>query len=269
MARTNMNATRVKPENSELLTLRVLRSERLSPHFMRVTLGEGDIDRFTPMGYDQWFRLFIPVSDTSLSRLPNRLTTLAYAKYLTISKTERPILRNYTVRASRDGELDVDFVLHTAPDGTSGPAATWAQSCKPGDPVALLDEGISFNPPPGIRHTILATDESGVPAAAAILASLPRDFEGKALLEIPSPEDKQDVDAPPNVEVRWLPREDPHALPGQTALKEAMALPLPDTPFFGWTTGEQSLPTTLRRHWTKSGVPKTNIMFCGYWKSTH
>ncbi|WP_174555135.1 siderophore-interacting protein [Actinomadura hibisca] len=265
MAKTNMNTVRIKPEVSEPLTLHVLRSERLSPHFLRVTLGDGDVARFTPMGYDQWFRLFIPVADDSLSRLPDKFNTLAYAKYLTISKTSRPILRNYSVRAfHKDAkELDVDFVLH---DTSAGPAAEWAQKCKPGDKVAILDEGISFNPPPDVRHTLLVADESGLPAAAAILASLPDDFQGKALLEIPAPEDEQALTTPPGVELTWISRKDAHDTPGRAALSAALALPLPEAPFFGWVVGEQTLPTTLRRHWVKAGVPKDHIMFCGYWR---
>ena len=39
MARTNMQSTRVKPERSELLVLHVLRRERISSGFARVTLG--------------------------------------------------------------------------------------------------------------------------------------------------------------------------------------------------------------------------------------
>jgi hypothetical protein len=46
-------------------------------------------------------------------------------------------------------ELDVDFVLHgSAADGTAGPAAVWARNCARGDAVAVLDEGIGFNPAP-------------------------------------------------------------------------------------------------------------------------
>src|SRR5699024_10389053 len=101
MARENMRARGVKPEQPKLLTLEVLRTERLSKSFSRVTLGRGDIDEFVYMGFDQWFRLFIPVSEDSLARLPAKLDTLAYMRYLTISKTSRPVLRNYTVAAYR------------------------------------------------------------------------------------------------------------------------------------------------------------------------
>lgn len=37
MQRGNITATRVKPESARPLRLHVLRSERLSPHFARVT----------------------------------------------------------------------------------------------------------------------------------------------------------------------------------------------------------------------------------------
>lgn len=273
MARTNMTATRIKPEVEQLVTMHVLRRERISPNFARVTLGGGDIARFTPMGFDQWFRLFIPVSETSLSRLPQKLDTFAYLRYLAISRTERPVLRNYTVRAFRedgaDGpELDIDFVLHgSAADGTSGPAATWAETCAVGDAVAILDEGIAFNPSDEVaRRAVLVTDETGLPAAAGILASMRRDAVGTAIIEVPDVDDAQDIDAPEGFEIRWVPRTDPHAVPGVAALAAATALPIDDEPFFGWAVGEQSLATSMRRHWVQAGVPKTSISFCGYWK---
>jgi len=274
MARQNLTATRVKPETAELLTLRVLRSERLSPHFARVTIGQDDVGSFTPMGFDQWFRLFIPVAEGSLERLPNKLNALAYARYLTIAKTSRPVLRNYSVRAYRpdgpDGpELDVDFVLHgSAEDGTAGPAATWAQNCARGDAVAILDEGIGFNPAPGREHFLLVTDETGLPAIAGVLASLPRDATGHAVVELPDAEDRQALDAPPGVEVTWLPRTR-GAVPGRAALATAQDLAVPATAVHGWVVGESAMAVALRRHWVRAGIPKNDIMFCGYWKARH
>ncbi|MBK1783389.1 siderophore-interacting protein [Prauserella cavernicola] len=276
MARSNFSATRVKPETSRLLTPHVLRRERISEHFARVTLGGTDLVDFTHMGFDQWFRLFIPIAQDSLSRLPNKLDTLAYARYLAISKTSRPVLRNYTVRAFRqdgtDGtggpELDVDFVLHGNPEGElPGPAATWAQSCSPGDPVAILDEGIGFTPRPGLDRVRLVADESGLPAVAGILASLPEDTLGEAIIEVPADDDRQELRKPPGVDVTWVVRTDPSATPGQAALAAAVEHDEPGEPCYRWVVGEQSLPTSLRRHWVRAGVPKEDIMFCGYWRA--
>lgn len=273
MARTNMNATRVKPDATRLLTLRVVRRERLSPHIVRVTLGDGDIAHFVPMGFDQWFRLFLPVSEASLERLPNKLDTLSYLRFLAIAKTERPVLRNYTVRAHRvDGaqgpELDVDFVVHgSVDDGTSGPAATWAQTCRPGDSVALLDEGIAYNPPPTVAGEVeLVGDETAMPAVAGILASLPRSVTGRAFIEIPHADDRQELDAPAGVDVRWVVRDDRRAVPGAAVLAAAVeAAPSPGGRFH-WAAGEQSLPAAMRRHWVRAGVEKGHISFTGYWK---
>ncbi|WP_172167227.1 siderophore-interacting protein [Pseudonocardia broussonetiae] len=271
MARTNMAATAVKPEVAETLRLQVLRRTEVSPHMARVTLGGGDVDRFRSMGFDQWFRLFIPVSDDSLDHVPPVFTRIAWAKLLAAPKASRPVVRNYTVRAHRalgtDGpEIDVDVVLHGEGDD-AGPGSTWARTCAPGDPVAILDEGIGFVPPPATAgRTVLVADESGLPAAAGILASLPADAEGLALLEVPAEADRQDLAPPPGVEVRWIVRTDPHDVPGRAAAALAQAQALPDGPFYGWTVGEQALPTGVRRHWVRTGVPKDHIMFCGYWK---
>lgn len=273
MARTSAEATRIKPENPRLLTLRVLRRTRLSPNFARVTLGGGDIGDFEHLGYDQWFRFFIPVSEGGLERLPNKLDMIAYARYLAISKAVRPVLRNYTVRDFRaegpDGpELDVDFVVHgSAADGTAGPAASWAQSCEPGDAVALLDEGRMFNLPDGLGHVLLVSDETGLPAVAGILASLPAETVGIAIIELPAIEDVQDLTAPDGVEVRWVVREDAHAVPGRAAFAAAEAHGLPADPFYGWVVGEQSLASGVRRLWVRGGVPKDRVSFCGYWKA--
>jgi NADPH-dependent ferric siderophore reductase len=273
VARTNMNATRVKPADARLQTMHVVRSERISPSFARVTLGGGEIAGFEPMGFDQWFRLFLPVSESSLSRLPNKLDTFAYLRYLAIAKTDRAVLRNYTVRAFRaegpDGaELDIDFVLHGEPgDGTSGPAATWAQQCRAGDAVALLDEGIGYNPAPSYAgRTLLVGDETALPAIGGILASLARDTTGLALIEVPHADDARHLGGPEGVEVRWIVRTDPHAVPGAAVRAAAEAEPVPNEPFAAWVAGEQTLVADVRRHWVRAGVPKDAIAFTGYWR---
>lgn len=273
MASQNLSRTRVAPQTEGLITLHVLRKESITPHLVRVTLGGGDVADFVPLGRDQWFRLFLPVAgDEALSRLPNKLSTVSYLKFLTISKTERPILRNYTVRAHRadgpDGpEIDVDFVLHgSAAEGTAGPASTWAETCEPGATVALLDEGIGFNPPDGLTDLRLVADETGLPAVAAILEGLPPETTGEAIVEVPTAEDRQELSAPAGVTVRWVVREDAHAKPGEAALAAVQAAPVASTPFYGWTVGEQALATGVRAHWVAQGVPKENITFVGYWR---
>lgn len=276
MVQTNMRSTRVKPLHSELIVLHVLRTQRLSPSFVRVTLGGGDIDNFAPLGFDQWFRLFIPVHGGNLERLPGKLDIIAYTRYLSISKATRPVLRNYSVSGWRavgteGAELDIDFVIHGSAEGeSSGPAAGWAQHCVPGDAVALIDEGITFTPAQGIEHIRLVADETGLPATGNILATLARSaptITGEVIVEVPHPEDRLPLTAPEGVNIHWVVRDDTHAVPGTAALAAARQLPSPVTRAYGWAVGESALPIAMRRHWLSQGFAKHDILFCGYWKA--
>ena len=268
----------VKPDNQDLLHLTVLRTQRLSSHWMRVTLGGGDIDRFAPMGYDQWFRIFLPLGgDEGLERLPAKAHKLVgYLRYLRIPNGVRPVMRNYSVRAFRagtggtDAELDVDFVLHgSAAEGTAGPASRWAETCGVGESVVIIDEGLAFNPARGTDRVLLVADETGLPAIASICATLPEDAVGLAIVEVPTAEDALDFDRPKGVEVRWIVRH-PADKPGEPALSALTALSpveLPASPFHAYIVGEQSLPTGARRHLVNDRrIDRDLVSFCGYWR---
>ncbi len=265
-------STLIKPARRHLIRLEVLRSERITPHFQRVTVGGGTIDDFTPMGWDQWFRMFIPTDDEfGLDQVPDKVNFLGYVRYLRIDKGHRPVLRNYTVRAfrpvgSRGPELDIDFVLHgSAEDGTAGPASAWAKTCRPGDQIGIVDEGIAFNPDRGVDRVLLVADETGVPAVAGILASLPDTATGTAILEVPTIQDVFDLSQPLRFDVRWLSRT-PHERPGSVALETLRALPVDPAGMHAFVVGEQGLVAGARRHLVETGVPKDQISFVGYWK---
>jgi NADPH-dependent ferric siderophore reductase len=265
----------VKPETDGLVHLTVLRTVQLSPHWIRVTLGGGEIDRFRPMGYDQWFRMFLPLGgDAGLERIPAKANKLfGYLKYLRIPDGVRPVMRNYTVRAFRpattttDAELDVDFVVHgSAEDGTAGPASRWAQSCRPGESVVVIDEGLGFNPDLGTDRVVLVSDETGLPAVAGICASLPADASGLAIVEVPSAEDALDFPHPADISVRFLVRE-PDVTPGTLARPALREAALPASPFHAYVVGEQGLATGARRHLVaERGVSKDHVSFIGYWR---
>lgn len=266
----------VKPASAELIPLTVLHAERLSPAWMRVTLGGGGIERFTPMGYDQWFRLFLPVGgEEGLERAPVKANKVfGYLRFLRIPDGERPVMRNYTVRAhrpavgGRGAEIDVDFVLHgSAAAGTAGPASRWAETCRPGEHVLIIDEGLSFNPARGEERVVLVGDETALPAIASICASLPATATGTAIIEVPSAADALEFRHPDGVTVRWLPRTDA-AVPGRLALDALRETPLPQAPFHAYIAGEQSLASGGRRLLVgERGVDKRQVSFIGYWKA--
>jgi NADPH-dependent ferric siderophore reductase len=90
--------------------------------------------------------------------------------------------RHYTIRALREGSLDIDFVLHG-----HGPAAAWATDARPGAQIEALG-------PRG--HTRLAADadwhlfvgdDTCVPAIFAMLEALPTGARAIAFLEVETP----------------------------------------------------------------------------------
>jgi len=254
------------PANPTMLLAEVIRTERVTPNMIRVTVGGESLAQFEPMGFDQWFRLFIPKDDAAdFSRLPKRIDIVGYyAQYLRLPKATRPVMRNYTVREFRPEalELDIDFVAH----GDAGVASGWAERGVIGDQVAILDQGIGYNPAPGVDWQLFAADESGLPAVAGILRDLPRDTIGHAFLELESLDDMQPTGAPDGVELHWVVRR-PGAKPGTGALEAVQSLDFPPGALHAYVVGESALPTSLRR-WlvAERGVPKSNVTFCGYWR---
>jgi NADPH-dependent ferric siderophore reductase len=256
---TNITVTHAP---SGLVHAEVLRSERISPNFVRVTIGGSDVRRFEAQGFDQWFRLALPVDDgTALEKLPQRVDTRGYLKYLMVPKTTRPVIRNYTVREFRPevAELDIDFVVH----GTDGVAGPWATSVEAGAPVAFIDQGRGWKPVPAESYLLVA-DETGLPAIAGVLRDMPRDAVGHAVIEISDAADAQDVAAPNGINVHWVVRA--RERPGTLALATAQSLEIVGTPYV-FVVGESALATGLRR-WAvaQRGIPKTHVTFCGYWR---
>ncbi|WP_415951195.1 siderophore-interacting protein [Streptomyces sp. KLOTTS4A1] len=262
----------LKPERRDYLVVRGLARERISPGFVRVTLGGEALRGFEPMGYDQWFRLFLPVEKGL--RLPKRTGGLWFAEYMLMSKDTRPIGRNYTVRAHRaegihsEGpEIDVDFALHENGGGELGPASAWARDGSPEDEVAILDEGITFRPPPTARTHLLVGDETALPAVAGIIASTAGgEVPVRAYVEVPHEDDVQALEVPASTEIHWVVRKE-GAEAGESVLAEVKAARLPEGPAYAWVAGGRRLATGTRRHLVgERGWSKDSVTFTGYWR---
>lgn len=273
------------------ITAKVTAAKRISPNFVRLTVHSPELADWQHKGYDQWFRLVIPVpgKDTNFHKLAKRFDMLGYLRYLTLPKDTRPWIRNYTVRQYRQKtrELDIDFVTH-GDDGIAGP---WAARLPVGDMVAIVDQGLGYIPPQSENPKILvACDESALPAGIGILNDLPRAAHGIALFEIPDKQDMQEVNAPAGVDVRVLIR-DSTARPGTLALTTLQQLPAhaytcqaaktttsahennttPQcTEYSAFIAGEQQLATGGRRFLVnEKNINKKSISFCGYWRLGH
>jgi NADPH-dependent ferric siderophore reductase len=248
-------------------TSRALRAEvkavaQVTPNVRRITLA--GLDELAARGADQWFRLFLPRHREQPLRLP-RSTTEWWPETLAMPDAERPLVRNYTVRAARPNraEIDVDFVLH----GDEGAASAWAARAEPGDRVGVLDQGVTFAPPPGTRWQLLVGDETALPAIAGVLRTLPAGVPTRVYVELPSPQDAQPLRISRDVHVTWLARP-AGATAGSLATEAVSTAALPDADAtYAWLAGESSMVRNLRRHLVNTrGVAKSAITFTGYWR---
>lgn len=266
------NRRPVLPEVPRFYHLEVLRAADLSPSFRRLTVGSAELADFPYLGYDHWFRLFIPAAGQTRWRLPSTTSRFWYAQWLATPSRDRPHVNNYTVRSFRpmSNEIDIDVVLHRGAEGRlEGRVAQWASEVEPGGRLAILDQGLLFNRPAGTNSVLLAGEESALPAIEGILRSLPAEIGGDAVLEVPTAEDVRDLVHGPAIRVHWVVRAevDPAAVPGAAALAALCGLPSPDPDTYAFLVGESGLASGGRRHLVRAGLAKERITFCGFWRA--
>jgi NADPH-dependent ferric siderophore reductase len=253
-------------KNRRVLRAHVISTRKLSPGIVGVTIGGPDLAHFEYLGADQAFRLFFPRAGQAELRVPPPTAKGWMVPYLRMPAAARPHVRFYTVRAFRQGslELDLEVVAH----GIGAPGSGWASQAGPGDEVGLYDEGAMYTPPSTGGWQLLVGDESAMPAILAILEQQRPTFEACAFIEVPEEADVRGFDPPDGCNIHWLPRNDPSAVPGRLALQALMASELPTTPpAYAYIAGEGSLVADARRFLVRErGVPKARVKFIGYWK---
>ncbi|WP_307796498.1 siderophore-interacting protein [Actinomadura barringtoniae] len=242
----------------DFFDLQVVRTQRISPSLMRITYG-GDLDTFVTGGRDQRFKLFLPHPHQETPVVPRSEDW--FAEWRALDPAERGVMRSYTVREARPGEVDVDFVLH----GPAGPAGTWAAEAKVGDRVVILgptaeeNGGFDFHPPEGTRTVLLAGDETALPAIAGNLAWLPSQMRALVWIEVPHTGDHQNLPTRADADITWL--------PSGSLLDTVRAADLPDSGLYAWIAGEASTIRALRRHLVNErGMDRRSVTFTGYWR---
>ncbi|MFF0725834.1 siderophore-interacting protein [Streptomyces sp. NPDC004134] len=259
------------PEAAEpfrFFRLDVARTRRLSPTLLRITFGDdgaggpGSLDGFASGGRDQSLSLFLPQPGQTEPVMPTG--PCWFDEYRALDPGVRAVLRSYTVRAQRPGEIDIDFVLHTDP---AGPAAQWAAEAEPGDWIIALgpavpdNTGVRFRPPEGADHVIVAADETALPAASAILESLPAGLPVRAWIRVPHPDDAIAPHTAADAEITWL--------TGPTAgvVDALRAADLPAGRPYAWLAGEAGMVRELRRLLVRERkFDRRAVAFTGYWR---
>ncbi|MDN3264740.1 siderophore-interacting protein [Streptomyces sp. CSDS2] len=256
-------------------SLQVVRTRRLGPSLVRVTFTGADLHAFHSDGRDQSLSLFLPHPGQSEPAVPLELGDGWWQGWRELPDDVRAVMRSYTLRALRrdPDEIDIDFALHGVEPGAAtpaGPASRWAARAVAGDRVLLLgpavadNRAIRFRPPADTDLVVLCGDETAVPAATAILESLPAGTRVRAWLEVPHAGDVQDVRTEADAEITWLVRHD--GSPMAVDAVRAAALPAAALPYV-WLAGESGQVKALRRHFVgERGVDRRRVTFVGYWR---
>lgn len=248
---------------------RVVRTERLSPHLIRVVFGGDDLARVVSGGRDQRLKLFLPQDGQDVPVLPDVLDVDWYVRWRQLDPDVRGVMRTYTIRDARaePAEIDVDFALH----GDLGPASRWAQRARPGDPVSLLaptaadNGGVDFDPPEGTDWVLLTADETALPAVAAILGWLPAGTPVRVFAEVADPDDRIPLPTEADADITWLLRD---GADRTTAVLSAVSsAAFPPGAAYAWLAGESACVRALRRHLVADrALDRSRICFTGYWR---
>ncbi|MEV0595833.1 siderophore-interacting protein [Nonomuraea cavernae] len=238
----------------------VLRTERLTPHMIRVVLGGDGLRDFATRGLtDHYVKLVFPHEGVDY---PAPFSVKQVRE--TMPREVWPRLRTYTVRAwdPETLELTIDFVHH----GDKGLAGPWAAGAVPGDEIMMLGPGGDYAPDPEAAWHLLVGDESALPAIAASVEALSEGVPAYVFVEVDGPRDELKLGASADVRVSWLYRND---RPLGDALVEAVsALAFPEGDVHAFVHGEAGFVKRLRHHLrVERGVPMERLSISGYWRA--
>jgi len=233
----------------------VQRTERLTPHMVRVVFGGDDLTDFAVEHADSYVKLIFPVEG------------VVYGEPFDVAKiredhprTEWPVQRTYTVRSVVDGEVTIDFVVH----GDEGLAGPWAANAQPGDELWIMGPGGAYTPSPDAPWHLLSGDASALPAIAACLERIPAGAVAVAVVEVHGPAEEVPLSSPGDLRLHWVHRENPDP---EALLTFLRSLALPTGAPHSFLHGEADTVRAVRR-WARTdlGVTRELLSASGYWR---
>jgi NADPH-dependent ferric siderophore reductase len=228
-----------RPEPRELT---VLHRNRITPSLQRITLGGPGLAGFPAGQEGGYLKLFLGEDAKG-----------------------KPIVRTYTIRHQREGELDIDFALHG--DDSAGPATKWSLSAEPGETIKVGGPGAAKPLPEAHDFYLIAGDMTALPAISVNLAALADDARGVAVIEIQNDADRVELDKPDAIEVRWLVNREPGSQL-DLLVDELRGVALPQERIAAWAACEfasmRNLRAFLRDELQLRG---TSLYISSYWKA--
>jgi NADPH-dependent ferric siderophore reductase len=236
------------PARGSVGRLRITAVTTLTPAMLRLTAAvEEPHLPFDPAGPNQVLRLSPPD--------PSGATATSGA---------RPASRTYTIRRADPGSglLDIDVVLHG-----DGLFDRWARAAAPG---ALLDfTGPRPHAVPSFQAdaVVMSTDETGLPALAAVVEAAPAGLAVHTVVEVADAAEEQSLESAADLSVTWLHRDGAPA--GTTGAQERAlrSLGWPAGAVDVWIAGEAGEVRAIRRvAAAERGVERERLHAYGYWR---
>lgn len=240
--------------------LQVLRTERLSPHMVRIVAGGPDLAKFVAKdATDMYVKINFLQPGVEYAQPVD-----VFDIRDTMPREHWPVTRTYTVRwvDVAEQEIAIDFVVH----GDTGLAGPWAAAAIPGDRIIFTGPGGAYTPNPEADWHLFAGDEAALPAIAAALEFLPTEAIGHAYLEVDTAAEIQPINKPDGVELTWVFRNG--AMPDQsTALLDAVSNgPWLEGTVHAFVHGEREYMKGLRDLLLKQrGLDRSQLSLSGYW----
>ncbi|PZF84023.1 siderophore-interacting protein [Jiangella anatolica] len=176
----------------------------------------------------------------------------------------RPASRTYTIRRAdpASDRLDIDVVLHG-----DGLFVRWVRGAAPGDPLDFTGPRPHAVPSFEADAVVMVTDETGLPALAAIVEAAPAGLPIHAVVEVADAAEEQALTSAADLRVGWLHRDGAPA--GTTgALERAVrSLDWPAGAVDVWVAGEAGEVRSIRRFAaTDRAVERGRLHAFGYWR---
>jgi NADPH-dependent ferric siderophore reductase len=239
----------------------VVRSERVTPQVIRLTLGGGGLEGFAAGPFsDHYVKLQLPPAGAGYEAPfdPKRIKA-------ELPRERWPRVRTYSVRAWDPAtlELTIDFVDH----GGNGIAGRWAAAARPGDRVQMTGPGGAYSPDPEADWHLLAGDACVLPAIAASLARIPPGKRALVVAAVDGPEEELELETRADLDLRWIHREAAVELDPDPLVEAVRDLSFPPGRAHAFIHGEAGAVRALRRHLLLDrGIPLADTSISGYWK---
>jgi NADPH-dependent ferric siderophore reductase len=219
------------------LQFEVTGTRQLTPHMRRLELTAPELDGFT----------YLAGQDVML---------------LVAAEGNRPLRRRYTIRrldAARR-QVTLDVVLHG-----EGPGERWITAAQPGDRIEGIAPRGKITTSPAADWHLFMGDESALPAIFAMTEALPGDSEATVVIEVPGPDDEQELIAPARTRLTWLHRLSGPAGEPAALAAEAREVELPPGHGHAYLLGEARVVLALREILAARGLPQDQMSPKAYW----